>query len=113
MSMTDRQSGDVVDVVAPAGGTVAGKLFAFGATGLPLLPITTTPAGEMVSCYTRQTCVAPNAAAVAITAGDELAVDVDGKVSAGTGGLIALEDAAATIDVPVMCLMTGAVPAGP
>lgn len=107
MSMIDRQSGDVVDVVAPAGGVTSGVLFSFGAAGLPLLPITTAAAGEIVSCYRVATIEAPNAAAVAITAGASLTFNAAGKVSAGAGSIIALADAPATIDAPVMCVMTG------
>jgi len=108
MSTTDRQSGDVVDVIAPTGGVVSGKLFAFGAAELPLLPITTAAQGELVACYTRQTVEVETDGSGAITAGARLAPDANGQVLASaTGSLIALTDAAAQAGDKLMVLMTG------
>jgi len=108
MSTTDRQSGDVVNVLAPTGGVVSGRLFLFGAAALPLLPIVDAAEGELVACYTRQTVLAKSTGAAAITAGDFVTVDANGQVLAGTSGLVALEDAAASAGARLYVLMTGA-----
>jgi len=107
MSMSDRQSGDVVNVAAPTGGVVSGRLFLFGAASLPLLPITTAEAGEIVACYTRQVVEVESDGALAITAGDFVTPDANGQVAAGTSGLVALTDADATAGAKLFVLMTG------
>jgi len=107
MSMTDRQSGDVVNVIAPAGGVVSGRLFLYGAAALPLLPITTAEAGVEVACYTRQVVEVETDGALAITAGDFVTPDANGQVAAGTSGLIALTGADANAGDKLLVLMTG------